>query len=354
MGRSQKSATHDHDYCFKISQEKNEIEMVMETIKKSSPRKDSFCLSPTSSSDSGIDSIANDLVNGFSEEGDDLLNFLLDNAISDLDFKLEKPLVSKDEKRNEKTPCSKAKLNSNSDEELQKSRKNAENAKENRRKKKLYVEGLEMEVGSLRREKDSWTGKSNMLEKKIEALENEVDYLKSVLANQSMLSKLIKGIPQTAGVSLSTSLCSFRKSSSMDNEDILKNNEISLTDNEVSSKDKGVCSRDNGVCSRNNGVCSENNGLCHGNNGVCPGDNGVCLWDNGVCLGDNSVCSHNTHVDHDKGEETCSTVMKRTCPSEDDVSPKRSKLAPGGVCLHVKESKVSLEFCRHCSKMADD
>jgi hypothetical protein len=309
MTNTEASVSHDHDYCSSNLQDENDIDfMVDNLINSSSPKSmdaemnkvDSLCLSPAYSCDSGIDSFANDLVQGFGGEGDDLLNFLLDD-----DFGLESEMegivnftknftnssvetakVDKAMTKTAKSPVGKTAMTCT--DEFGRNRKNAENAKENRRRKKIYVEGLEKEVGQLRNEKNVLMGKSNRLEKKVNELENEVNYLKNVLANQSMLSKLIENVSKTPGVSLSTSFCSSRESSLKDND------ESSLKDND--------CEKENTVSTR-------------------------------------------------------SASRKRACDPQPASNAKRSRsssTASGGVCLHVKQSKVSIEFCHHCNKMAQD
>ena len=309
MTNTDASVSHDHDYCAPNAQDEKDIDFVVENLLNSSSPKtmdveinevDKLGLSPAYSCDSGIDSFANDLVQSFGGEGDDLLNFLLDDDFG-LESKLEgsinfttnlensSSITAKNEASTKtvKTPTDK-KAAANTDD-VDKSRKNAENARENRRKKKIYIEGLEKEVGQLRSERNTLMGKSNQLEKKVDELENEVDYLKSILANQSMLSKLISNVSKMPGVSLSTSFCSSRKSS-------LKDNKSSLKDNNVE------CEKENTVSTR-------------------------------------------------------SSSRKRACDSQPATIAKRGRggtIATGGVCLHVKQSKVSIEFCHHCSKMAQE
>lgn len=95
-------------------------------------------------------------------------------------------------------------------------RKNAEQAKLNRQRKKVYVQSLEKTV------KES-QGHVDMLQKRLEAetaekdsLKQEVEYLKAVLANQSALAGLLKNIPSVGGVNLSSSFMSQKRSAEMD------------------------------------------------------------------------------------------------------------------------------------------
>ena len=306
MTTTEKSVNHDHDYCGSKVQDEKNIDFVVENLLNSvsSPKSmdaemdkvDSLGLSPAYSCDSGVDSFANDLAQGFGGEHDDFLNFLLDD---DLGFesglkKAEMKFTNNSNnnalksvdivpKESSKMPvkATVGKKATGSQDEFER-KKNAENARQNRLKKKLYIEGLEKEADQLRSEKNVLLEKSNRLEKKVDELQTEVDYLKSVLANESMLSRLIENVSKTPGISLSTSFCSSRKSFLKDNDD--------------------DCEKENTVSTRSRKRAQDSQ----------PASN----------------------AKRARGDVTAS--------------------GGGGICLHVKQSKVSLEFCQRCSKMAQD
>lgn len=85
-------------------------------------------------------------------------------------------------------------------------RKNADQAKINRQKKKAYIDTLEQEVEEGKQKSAQLEVKICNVEKERDDLKNQVEYLKSVLANQSMLAGLLKNIPNTDGVVLSSSI----------------------------------------------------------------------------------------------------------------------------------------------------
>ncbi len=91
---------------------------------------------------------------------------------------------------------------------VDKNRKNAEAARQNRIKKKKYVECLEKERSSLKTENVILKTKCHEYQSRCQRLQSEVDYLKNVLANESVLSSLIQNIPNIPGVKLTSS---FRK-----------------------------------------------------------------------------------------------------------------------------------------------
>ncbi len=94
---------------------------------------------------------------------------------------------------------------------MDRNQKNAEMARQHRQKKKQYVETLERDRVTLKTENVLLKTKTDELRAHVRKLENEVQYLKSVLANQSTLAALIRNIPNTPGVRLSTSFESSRK-----------------------------------------------------------------------------------------------------------------------------------------------
>lgn len=95
---------------------------------------------------------------------------------------------------------------------LDRSRKNAEAARQNRLKKKKYIEDLEKDRSRLKAENVIMKTRCTELQTKNRKLETEVEYLRSVLANQSTLASLIQNIPGTPGVNLSTSFTRKRAS----------------------------------------------------------------------------------------------------------------------------------------------
>ena len=89
--------------------------------------------------------------------------------------------------------------------QLERNRKNAEAARQNRIKKKKHMEDLEKERSGLKTENVVLKTKCGELEATVRRLAAEVRYLRSVLANESTLSSLIQNIPDTPGVSLTSS-----------------------------------------------------------------------------------------------------------------------------------------------------
>jgi len=93
---------------------------------------------------------------------------------------------------------------------VEKNRKNAEAARQNRQKKKKYLESLEHERISMKAENVVLKTKCRELQENVKKLNEEVAYLKSVLENQSTLASLIQNIPNAPNVKLTSSFARKR------------------------------------------------------------------------------------------------------------------------------------------------
>ncbi|KAK3754454.1 hypothetical protein RRG08_021041 [Elysia crispata] len=83
--------------------------------------------------------------------------------------------------------------------------KNAIAARDNRLKKKKYIADLENTVLQLKSENDELVKEAVIRRKSVAILQQEVRYLKGVIANQSTLSALLKSVSQTPGINLASS-----------------------------------------------------------------------------------------------------------------------------------------------------
>ena len=91
------------------------------------------------------------------------------------------------------------------DPAFEKSRKNAIIAKRNREKKKQMMEQMESRCEKLSTENDILDSDNGKLRQRVETLEEEVFYLKSVLANQSSLSQVLSTLKTVNNLRLSSS-----------------------------------------------------------------------------------------------------------------------------------------------------
>ncbi|XP_046578446.1 uncharacterized protein LOC124286142 [Haliotis rubra] len=91
--------------------------------------------------------------------------------------------------------------------------KNAVAARENRQKRKKYIENIEREVAQLKEENAALKMKVSCQGDSVEKLNEQVKYLQSVISNQSTISALLQNIQNTAGVTLKSSWVDLGKQS---------------------------------------------------------------------------------------------------------------------------------------------
>ena len=97
-------------------------------------------------------------------------------------------------------------------------KKNAIQAKMNREKKKAYIQSLEDEVENLKVENFAVRTESKKIAKERDALFEEVQYLKGVIANQTVLSGLLKNIGKVENVKLTSSFSHRKRSAELDHD----------------------------------------------------------------------------------------------------------------------------------------
>lgn len=133
----------------------------------------------------------------------------------------------------------------------------AEKAKEQRERKKKYVQELQDTIAELKRDKTGMQEVTMQLRDKIGSLKEEISYLKGIIANQSELASILRSVANTPGISISCSILqdndgnsgkiSKRKSDSGDENEVRldqENNKKRKMDNDATSeldKNAGVC-----------------------------------------------------------------------------------------------------------------
>ncbi|XP_053392612.1 uncharacterized protein LOC123563972 [Mercenaria mercenaria] len=115
-------------------------------------------------------------------------------------------------------------------------KKNAVQAKMNREKKKAYIKSLEDEIEELKCENFTLKENERKVSNERNELKEEIEYLKSVLANQSALSGLLKNIGNVENVKLSSSL-NRKRSADLDHDyhNVVKRGKLTVR------KTAGVC-----------------------------------------------------------------------------------------------------------------
>lgn len=149
-------------------------------------------------------------------QGDETLNSLLSDDFPSLDVMLGNEFLDSDNQVNfsykpEFAPPAvkndvKEINNGYGMSETMKNRRNALAAKKNRERKKAQFSALEKKVKDLTTENNFYKKRCATLESGILSLNKELEYYKAVLANESVLSKLLQNIPNVSGINLSSSL----------------------------------------------------------------------------------------------------------------------------------------------------
>lgn len=190
--------------------------------------------------------------------------------------------------------------------------RNAIMAKLNRERKKKHVSELEVMVKDLSKENNELKADRCILKSRVTDLETEVEYLKGVLANQSELSTLLKNVKATS-LSFHSSMsvdATIRQNSST--PDKKKRSHSDTTDGPAKPKARKLVKVTN------------------------------------------PVCLETIRSPSQRQSTRCvrSSTQQKSALYEDAMREKASSI-PKGVCLHVRDKKVSLEFCKSCSTKAE-
>jgi ATF/CREB family transcription factor len=203
--------------------------------------------------------------------------------------------------------------------------KNALLARENRLKKKRYINGLEENLAVAKKENEALVNKLKEKDDSIDKLQKEIIYFKSILANVQEISGLIKTIKQESSIPMSTSLSSPTypvKRSAAEVPNTLVSKKLKM---ERISESSSVTSN----------IFEEDD--CYD-------------W-----MPSSPTCS--TQLDAES-LDVLSNFSEEDINlfGEDSLIPTERPSEPlkAGVCLHVFNKKVSLEFCATCANRAQE
>lgn len=188
--------------------------------------------------------------------------------------------------------------------------KSAQCAKKNREEKKRQFALLESKVETLSSEKLAM--KKQLLEKcqEVEALQKEVIYLRNVLANESSLSTILRCVQGIPGLQFQPG-----------------NNNIAVAVNHNIKEESGQSNKRKLTTQKD----------------ITPQTN-----ENEPITTGTTYVQASGPLKKIKLEPVCSLVIPETTPA----TPIPYKETSGGVCLHVTDSKASLEFCAACAESA--
>lgn len=261
-------------------------------------------LSPPHSIDSGFDNEMNFLAELDGMDLDSVLNM---DSIFNTDMNANIPNKKQppdNSKRPTRTVKKARKMDKDDEEDFDKNRKNAIAARENRIKKKKYVEGIETELEELKRENAVLKAKERRYDEVVGKLENQVSYLKNVIANQSTLSPLIQRLVTTPGITFTSNFLA------QDTDERPTAEAQNDADDEIIDDDPN---KDEPTRTDKVRKFVQTRSQTRGTKRSSP------------------------------ATESSPTGRKKACNDE----------VKGGVCLHVAQGKVSLEFCSQCSIQAN-
>lgn len=311
----------DHSYC-KPDKFEPELSTVLEDQLQNMA--DSFldwkdeigvAFDPPSETDAPLSSLSpsHSVDSGFDNE----MNFLTNLADIDLDSILNSDTMANTLKQTPKTSLTsqpstskisyKAKTKVDVMTDAEKSKKNAIAARENRIKKKKYIESIEGELQKLRKENEILKAKEKRHDQVVDKLNEEISYLKNVLVNQSTLSTLVNRLVTTPGLKFNLAP------------------EGPPTPQTDKHDDSTETSDD-------------------------PNDEEVNVE---VC--ESQLAKGNVHTANQTRYQTRGTKRKATTtqPTMASNQKKSRKSIKGGVCLHLGQNMVSLTFCSQCSSNVD-
>lgn len=217
--------------------------------------------------------------------------------------------------------------------------KNAIAARENRKKKKEYTTRLETTVETLETENNRLKSRNDTLESSVNQLKTEVEYLQSVIANQSTLSHLLGNIQNIPGVKFQTSMSvNCCPGSNKENVKDINDNSVGCQANKENRKRKveDTCN-----------PCMSN----------VESKKRVCTRFEKNIATSTVTSSEMEQKNDDKAlAEPCTSLGLEHKSHDQESSGVSSSgmppAGPAGVCLHVSNGSISLEFCASCASNA--
>lgn len=205
--------------------------------------------------------------------------------------------------------------------------KNAQLARENRLKKKRYINGLENSLSTAKKENETLVKQLSERDEIIEKLQKEIVYFKSILANVQEISSLITTIQQDTHIPMSTSL----------NLNPLKRSRLDTQTESVMSKKTKI-----DRLSESSGELSS----IHDEDDTF----GLDDWMPSSPLPARHLDADSLEVLNNFSEDD----FRETEVNSAEMDHLVDAIPKAGVCLHVFNKKVSLEFCASCAVRAQE
>lgn len=210
--------------------------------------------------------------------------------------------------------------------------KNALMARENRLKKKIYVQNLEKSLEKHKNLNKKLYSCINNQSVVINKLNKEIKYFKSILVNSQSIGKLLRCINENTGMPASTSLTNNKPEKTINSlhpwTDENLNGDITSVNGEFNTNDYNLESN------LNWNVFSDFNSTA-----IC---NETELEENLKLFDDNFELPKEV-------ESTSELYNEHNYTSKSSETEETSDV---GICLHISNQRVSLEFCPICSDKA--
>lgn len=238
--------------------------------------------------------------------------------------------------------------------------RNALMARENRRRHKEHQERLERENAILQKENEKLKAHLKTKDRQISSLQYEYKYLKSVIANKTQIVEILKSA-QSSRLPLTSSLENFRTSSDPSNTI----REMSPTTSTASTETatSGYQSPASGTSENSSGT-TELDALFHeafqlNNFSVTDYEmdaNALATdpkWTSDPIFSDIPDAAE-LDVDHFLNFDEKPTIAATQAPRVRNEHSYSENIEDPGVCVHISNNKVSIEFCAKCHKTASD
>ncbi|KAK7504179.1 hypothetical protein BaRGS_00004483 [Batillaria attramentaria] len=229
--------------------------------------------------------------------------------------------------------------------------RNAISARENRRRKKQYMAGLEQIVKQLSEENGCLKRQDRIQRKSMKKLQMENAYLKNVIANQSTLSAIVHSVQNTPGVKLACRMpCTLgdlsQKPALAFSSQINTQSQITRIDlNEETHTERQELASTSSKCVQTTLHCMKKEHFFK--------SRGDQIETRGQSSGDNIVNGIFSSLSGSvaTGQEVIQIDDESDTDSADDDFDENIN-AEAGVCLHVSGQRMSVEFCASCNYSA--
>lgn len=237
--------------------------------------------------------------------------------------------------------------------------KNAIAARENRQKKKMHLNNLEKTITNLKQENVQLKNNVETMSNTIESLETEVQYLKGVIANQSTISQLLGSIQKTPGIRFHTSFSLDQNKTNSDE----KKQMSKLETKSNPRKRKSVAQETDSSEIKNEhikNVCAVSTRSSAKR--VLPRQRVEPLQQKSPNLSLSASTTLKTGPHNSPSIVYTKQTVSQNGPISSDKQVQvgdiennhsvQTQMRGSGVCLHVADGSVSLEFCSTCAANA--